>query len=147
MAGQTYSSYYRFVPVNTNINNFDLQCCQNADKYRVMAIDSGGGGEEENLVVSQQEVVSTASFFGNGQVEKMHSSPRKSLQIQNSLHIVKSDVVESHQPQLSLDPLQVALNSVGGEGGIGDLSEMETAQDEAMKLLASHGITMVSVQV
>ena len=108
-----------------------------------MAIDSGGGGEEENLVVSQQEVVSTANFFGNGQAEKIHSSPRKSLQIQNSLHIAKSEVVETHQGQLSLDPVQLALNSVG-EGDIGDLSEIETAQDEAMKLLASHGITMVS---
>ena len=108
-----------------------------------MAIDSGGGGEEENLVVSQQEVVSTASFFGNGTGEKMRSSPRKSLQIQNSLHIAKPEVVESHQGQLSLDPVQLALNSVG-EGDIGDLSEIETAQDEAMKLLASHGITMVS---
>ena len=108
-----------------------------------MAIDSGGGGEEENLVVSQQEVVSTANFFSNGQAEKINNSPRKSLQIQNSLHIVKSDVVGvgSHQGQLSLDPVQLALNSVGD---MGDLSEMETAQDEAMKLLASHGITMVS---
>ena len=108
-----------------------------------MAIDSGGGGEQENLVVSQQEVVSTANFFSNGQAEKINNSPRKSLQIQNSLHIVKSDVVEvgSHHAQLSLDPVQLALNSVGD---MGDLSEMETAQDEAMKLLASHGITMVS---
>ena len=95
-------------------------------------------------MVSQQEVVSTASFFGNGTGEKMRSSPRKSLQIQNSLHIAKPEVVESHQGQLSLDPVQLALNSVG-EGDIGDLSEIETAQDEAMKLLASHGITMVSL--
>ena len=68
----------------------------------------------------------------------MENSPRKSLQIQNrlsgSFQIVKSEV--------NLDPVQLALNSVG-EGGIGDLSEMETAQDEAMKLLASHGITML----
>ena len=68
----------------------------------------------------------------------MENSPRKSLQIQNrlsgSFQIVKSEV--------NLDPVQLALNSVG-EGGIGDLSEMETAEDEAMKLLASHGITML----
>jgi len=124
-----------------------FELLRNAEKYRVLAIDSGGGaeggGEEENLVVSQQEVVSTGNYLGHSvQVE---NSGRKSLQIQNRLpagyQLVKP-LVETPPAQIGLDPVQLALNSVG-EGDLGDLSEMETAQDEAMKLLASHGITML----
>ena len=97
---------------------------------------SGGGGNEENLVVSQQEVVSTGNYLGHN--VQLENSPRKSLQIQNRL----SGGFQIVKPEAALDPVQLALNSVG-EGDMGDLSEMETAQDEAMKLLASHGITML----
>ena len=112
-----------------------------------MAIDTGGGGqgngEQENLVVSQQEVVSTGNYLGHN--VQLENGGRKSLQIQNRLPASFQLVKPEGEPQpshLSLDPVQLALNSVG-EGGLGDLSEMETAQDEAMKLLASHGITML----
>jgi len=63
----------------------------------------------------------------------------------------------SSLPDMSLDPIQIALGESGvadtGPGSLGDLSGLEQAggltssnQDEALKLLASHGITMLGDQ-
>ena len=89
-----------------------------------------------NLVVSRQEIVSSGSGH------------KKTLHITNGYQIVKNEVepavVSNTEPiplQINLDPVQIALNSVG-EGDLGALTEPET-EDDAIKLLASHGITML----
>ena len=116
-------------------------------------IDTGGGfesGSNGNMLISQQEVVSTGHFLGHN--IGVHIGQKKTLHINNSLQMIKSEssssVMEGNdQPlplQVSLDPVQLALSSAG-EGDIADLGDIASteAQDEALKLLASHGITML----
>ena len=132
---------------------------QNADNLRMVAIDTGGDGEagvqagNSSMVVSQQEVVSTGAFLGHNIGVMAAPAQKKTLHISNSLHLVKSELdtaataAAASDPlplQVSLDPVQIALNSVG-EGDMGEsVSELEGGgQDEAIQLLASHGITML----
>ena len=116
-------------------------------------IDTGGGiesGSNGNMLISQQEVVSTGHFLGHN--IGVNIGQKKTLHINNSLQIIKTEnsgsVLEGNdQPlplQVSLDPVQIALNSAG-EGGLGEIGDItdKNAQDEALKLLASHGITML----
>jgi len=129
-----------------------FEILQNAESLRLVAIDNGdrdneglNGDSSSNLVVSQQEIVTT----GNGVLQK------KTLQITNSFQLVKSDsasscVSDSEKPvplQISLDPVQIALNSVGDVGDVSDIQEPDPVdaddEDEAIKLLASHGIRML----
>ena len=132
---------------------------QNADNLRMVAIDTGGDGEagvqagNSSMVVSQQEVVSTGAFLGHNIGVMAAPAQKKTLHISNSLHLVKSELdtaataAAASDPlplQVSLDPVQIALNSVG-EGDMGEsVAELEGGgQDEAIQLLASHGITML----
>ena len=117
----------------------------------MLAIDTGGAGDigedshQSNLVISQQEVVSSTGGQFVGHTVGVGGQQKKTLHINNSFQLVKSEIENHSDPiplQINLDPVQIALNSVG-EGDISDLSEMESAQDEAIKLLASHGITML----
>ena len=125
----------------------------------MVAIDTGGDGEagvqagNSSMVVSQQEVVSTGAFLGHNIGVMAAPAQKKTLHISNSLHLVKSELdtaataAAASDPlplQVSLDPVQIALNSVG-EGDMGDsVAELEGGgQDEAIQLLASHGITML----
>jgi len=187
-----------------------FEILQNADQFRVLAIDSGesggGGGQlDPGMVVSQQEVVQTelaGQLVGHsiGVTDAMQFLKQdRETQDQNNLQFIKSELenmdTEGLPLQISLDPIQIALNSVG-EGitsedtsnqfltplsehsGItntmhsdslcvtGDItsdsmssiplissmtdSELSSLcpaptnpQEEAIKLLASHGITML----
>jgi len=128
-----------------------FEILQNADNLRMDPIDTGGGiesGSNGNMLISQQEVVSTGHFLGHN--IGVNIGQKKTLHINNSLQMIKtensSSVMEGNdQPlplQVSLDPVQIALNSAGDLGEIGDITD-KNAQDEALKLLASHGITML----
>jgi len=175
-----------------------FEILQNADQFRVLAIDSGesgGGGHlDPGMVVSQQEVVQTDlvghSIGVNDNVGMQFLNQDRENQNQNNLQFIKSELenmdTEGLPLQISLDPIQIALNSVG-EGittednsnqfltplsehtsriastsfpgdiitsdpitSIPLMSDTEltcpnpsTPQDEAIKLLASHGITML----
>ena len=189
---------------------------QNADQFRVLAIDSGesgGGGQlDPGMVVSQQEVVQTelaGQMVGHsigvsdtvGVNTMQFIKHDRESQNQNNLQFIKSELENMDTPglplQISLDPIQIALNSVGegistednsnqyltplpGHSSryaattfaesmcvTGDIissdtissmplissmtdselsslcSTPSTPQDEAIKLLASHGITML----
>lgn len=130
-----------------------FEILQNADNLRMDPIDCGDGiesGSNGNMLISQQEVVSTGHFLGHN--IGVHFGQKKTLHINKSLQLIKTEnsgsIMEgNNQPlplQVSLDPVQIALNSAGA-GDLGDLSEMtgNDDQDEALKLLASHGITML----
>jgi len=128
-----------------------FEILQNSENLRMLAIDNGGGGDigevghQNNLIISQQEVVSSGPGQFVGHTLGVGGLQKKTLHISNTFPIVKSEIENHSDPiplQINLDPVQIALNSVG-EGGISDMSEMESAQDEAIKLLASHGITML----
>jgi len=127
-----------------------FEVLQNAESLRLVAIDNGerdseslNGDSNSNLVVSQQEIVTT----GAGVLQK------KTLQISNSFQLVKSDssyVSDAEKPvplQVNLDPVQIALNSVGDVGDVSDIHDPDQNdaddEDEAIKLLASHGIRML----
>jgi len=123
-----------------------FEILQNAEQFRVMAIDCGEGGEEESsLVVSQQEVVSTDQQVARPHTVKFIKQSRP-LPVQPPFSPVKSELAGlaqdqlSNSMQISLDPIQIALNSMG-ESPVG--SPLSPGQDEAMKLLASHGIRML----
>lgn len=116
-------------------------------------IDCGEGiesGTNGNMLISQQEVVSTGHFLGHN--IGVNFGQKKTLHINKSLQLIKTEnsgsIMEGNDKplplQVSLDPVQIALNSAGA-GDLGDLSEMtvNNDQDEALKLLASHGITML----
>jgi len=178
-----------------------FEILQNADQFRVLAIDSGesgGGGQlDPGMVVSQQEVVQTdlvGHSIGVGDnVGMQFINQDRDSRNQNNLQFIKSELenldTEGLPLQISLDPIQIALNSVG-EGIttednsnqyltplsehtrqitstsfsgdiitsdpitsiplISSIADTElscpnptTPQDEAIKLLASHGITML----
>jgi len=193
-----------------------FEILQNADQFRVLAIDSGesgGGGQlDPGMVVSQQEVVQTelaGQMVGHsigvsdtvGVNTMQFIKHDRESQNQNNLQFIKSELenmdTEGLPLQISLDPIQIALNSVGegistednsnqyltplpGHSSrytattfaesmcvTGDIissdtissmplissmtdselsslySTPSTPQDEAIKLLASHGITML----
>jgi len=192
-----------------------FEILQNADQFRVLAIDSGdsgGGGQlDPGMVVSQQEVVQTevgVQLMGHSVgvdnsvgTNTMHFIKQdRESQNQNNLQFIKSELenldTEGLPLQIALDPIQIALNSVGegmevednssqyftplsshpssftattftesmsvtGDITADSISSMplissmtdtdlsslcstpSTPQDEAIKLLASHGITML----
>jgi len=195
-----------------------FEILQNADQFRVLAIDSGesggggGGGHlDPGMVVSQQEVVQTevgGQMVGHsvgvedsiGVNTMQFIKQDRESQNQNNLQFIKSELenldTEGLPLQINLDPIQIALNSVGEGMGSEDSSSQyftplsghpsrftattfsdtmcvtgditsdsissmplissmtdselsslcstpNTPQDEAIKLLASHGITML----
>lgn len=178
-----------------------FEILQNAEQFRVLAIDSGdsgGGGQlDPGMVVSQQEVVQTEVA---GQLVRHSVNGGEVNQSHNNLQFIKSELenidTENLPLQISLDPIQIALNSVGegiasevnssqfltplsshqntssittysetipvsgdlitsdpissmplissiAETDLTSFNSSSSPQDEAMKLLASHGITML----
>jgi len=190
-----------------------FEILQNADQFRVLAIDTGESGSgqlDPGMVVSQQEVVQTevqGQMIGhsigvqNNVGVSMHFIKQdRESQNQNNLQFIKSELenldTEGLPLQIALDPIQIALNSVGegmlnedtssqyftplsthpssysattftesmsvtGDITVDSITSMplissmsdtelsslcstpSTPQDEAIKLLASHGITML----
>merc|ERR1719383_510202 len=130
-----------------------FEMLQNAEQYRVLAIDSGENGVGQDslgLGVSQQEVVQT-------QARNSYFSLKAEQNIQYIKSVLEALSEHSSLPDMSLDPIQIALGESGvadtGPGSLGDLSGLEQAggltssnPDEALKLLASHGITMLGDQ-
>jgi len=138
-----------------------FEMLQHADQYRVLAIDSGENGMSQDslgLGVSQQEVVQTET-----------RNNLFSLKAEQNIQYIKSELEalsdQTTLQDMTLDPIQIALGESGvsdtGPGSLGDISGLEEAgglsssvgipstssshchQDEALKLLASHGITML----
>ena len=98
-----------------------------------LIVDNGNSnpvsGPNTNLVISQQEVVSSVADLGL----------KKPFQL-SKYQIIKQESVENTD-----EPLQINLDPghMLSEAGIGDIPNIDTPADDAIKLLASHGITML----
>jgi len=108
-----------------------FEMLQNAEQYRVVAMDPGGASGPSSLVC-QQEVVTTAT--------------KAEANIQYIKHELEALQEQGGLQEIALDPIQIAL----GESGVADVDSLTlehgglpTSQEDALKLLASHGITML----
>jgi len=113
-----------------------FEMLQKAAEYRVVAIEGEGGmGVSQQEVVQTEEAVFTTKAEANIQYIK---SELEALSDGGSLQ------------EIALDPIQIAL----GESGVSESQDIQvmdeegviSSQDDALKLLASHGITMLGEQ-
>lgn len=107
-----------------------FEMLQNAERYRVVAMEPSVPGPAG--LVSQQEEVATDT--------------KAEANIQYIKHELEALQEQGGLPEIALDPIQIAL----GESGVGEVDSLAleqgalpTSQEDALKLLASHGITML----